>query len=60
MKNGKKQNALLKFPLFHFVSYNMEKALKKHKINAYYTSRGNLKDLLSGSKDKILRKKNQD
>jgi hypothetical protein len=43
----------VKLPYIPWASDKIAKILRKHDINSYYTSEGNLKDIIGGLKDEI-------
>jgi hypothetical protein len=57
--NGKERRIFVNLPFFPPVTDKIQKILKKHNINSYYTSNGNLKDIIGKTKDKESRYRGQ-
>jgi hypothetical protein len=51
--NGKKRMIFVELPYFPPFTEKIQKILNNHNINSYYTSRGNLKDIIGKLKDDV-------
>jgi hypothetical protein len=51
--NGRERNICVELPFYPPMTEKIQKILKQHNINSYYTSRGNLKDIIGKLKDPI-------
>jgi hypothetical protein len=51
--NGRERTIFVELPFFPPATDRIQKILKNHNINSYYTSKGNLKDIIGSLKDVI-------
>jgi hypothetical protein len=51
--NGIERQIFVNLPYIPWASDKIAKILRNHNINSFYTSQGNLKDVIGGLKDKI-------
>lgn len=52
LANGREKSIFVEIPRFPALTDKMEKILKRHGVNSYHTGRGNLKSIITRTKDK--------